>query len=138
MLSNILPALQSGLPVLLAQFATALVLLGLGCLCYMRLTPFHEFALIRQGNVAAGVVAMGSLIALSLPIAATLASSHVVLDIILWGLVALVIQLLAFFLATRLMRDLPAMVESGNVAAGLLVIGIQIAIAIVNAGAMMG
>ncbi len=138
MLSNILPALQSGLPVLLAQFATALVLLGLGCLCYMRLTPFNEFALIRQGNVAAGVVAMGSLIALSLPIAATLASSHVVLDIILWGLVALIIQLLAFVLATRLMRDLPAMVESGNVAAGLLVIGIQIAIAIINAGAMMG
>lgn len=138
MLSNILPALQSGLPVLLAQFATALVLLGLGCLCYMRLTPFHEFALIRQGNVAAGVVAMGSLIALSLPIAATLASSHVVLDIVLWGLVALIIQLLAFVLATRLMRDLPAMVESGNVAAGLLVIGIQIAIAIINAGAMMG
>jgi len=138
MLANILPALQSGLPVLLAQFATALALLGLGCLCYMRLTPFHEFDLIRQGNVAAGVVAMGSVVALSLPIAATLASSQVVLDIILWGLVALVIQLLAFLLATRLMRDLPAMVESGNVAAGLLVIGIQNAIAIINAGAMMG
>lgn len=138
MLANILPALQSGLPILLAQFLAALVLLGLGCLCYMKLTPFHEFALIRQGNAAAGIVAMGSLIALSLPIAATLASSHVILDIMLWGVVALVIQLLAFLLATRLMRDLPAMVESGNVAAGLLVIGIQNAIAIVNAGAMMG
>ena len=73
MMANILPTLQSGLPVLLAQFAAALVLLGLGYLCYMRLTPFHEIALIRQGNVAAGVVAMGTLVALSLPIAATLA-----------------------------------------------------------------
>lgn len=138
MLANILPALESGLPVLLAQFATAIALLVLGGICYMSLTPFREFALIRQGNVAAGVVAMGSLIALSLPIAATLASSQVVLDIVLWGLVALIIQLLAFILATRLMRDLAGMVQSGNVAAGLLVIGIQIAIAIINAGAMLG
>lgn len=138
MLANIIPALQSGLPILIAQFATALVLLGLGCLCYMRLTPFHEFALINQGNVAAGVVAMGTLIALSLPIAATLASSHVVLDIVLWGLVALIIQLVAFVLTTRLIPGLPAQVERGNVAAGLLIIGIQNAVAIVNAGAMMG
>jgi putative membrane protein len=138
MIANILPTLQGGLPVLLAQFAAALALLGLGCLCYMRLTPFQEASLIRQGNVAAGVVAMGTLIALSLPIAATLASSYVLLDIIIWGLVALIIQLLAFVLVVRLVRDLPAMIEAGNVAAGLLVIGIQIAIAILNAGAMMG
>jgi len=138
MLANILPALQSGLPVLLAQFAAALALLALGWLCYMRLTPFHEFDLIRQGNTAAGVVVMGTLIALSMPIAATLASSHVVLDIVIWGLVALLIQLLTFLLTVRLIRDLPAMIESGNVGASLLVIGIQNAVAIINAGAMLG
>ncbi len=138
MIENILPTLQTGLPVLLAQFITALALLGLGCLCYMRLTPFHEAQLIRQGNTAAGVVLMGTLVALSLPVAATLATSHVVLDIVIWGLIALVIQLLAFVATTRAMRDLPAMIESGNVAAALLIIGIQLAIAILNAGAMMG
>lgn len=138
MFANIIPALQTGLPVLIAQFATALLLLGAGCVCYMRLTPFHEFTLIRQGNVAAGMVAMGTLVALSLPIAATLASSHVVLDIVIWGLVALIIQLVAFLLTARLIRGLPAMIESGNVAAGLLVIGVQNAIAIINAGAMWG
>lgn len=138
MLANILPALQSGLPVLLAQFATALALLGLGWLCYMRLTPFHEFDLIRQGNTAAGVVVMGTLIALSMPIAATLASSHVVLDIVIWGLVALIIQLVTFLLTVRLIRDLPAMIEAGNIGAGLLVIGVQNAVAIINAGAMLG
>ena len=138
MIANILPTLQSGLPVLLAQFVTALALLGLGSLCYMRLTPFHEAQLIRQGNTAAGVVLMGTLIALSLPVAATLATSHVVLDILIWGLVAMVIQLLVFVAPTRVMRDLPAMIEAGNVAAALLVIGIQLAISILNAGAMMG
>ncbi len=104
----------------------------------MRLTPFHEFDLIRQGNTAAGVVVMGTLIALSMPIAATLAASHVVLDIVIWGLVALIIQLVTFLLTVRLIRDLPAMIEAGNIGAGLLVIGVQNAVAIINAGAMLG
>lgn len=137
-MANILPTLHSGLPVLLTQFAAALLLLGFGAVCYSWLTPFHERRLIRQGNTAAGLVAMGTLIALSLPIAATLATSHVILDILIWGLVALVIQILAFILATRVIRGLPDMIEQGNVAAALQVIGIQIAIAILNAGAMMG
>ena len=138
MIANTLDGLLTGLPVLLAQYVTALVLLGLGGLCYMTLTPFHEMRLIRQGNVAAGMVAFGTLTALSLPVAATLATSHVVLDIVIWGLVASIIQLVAFVAASRIVRDLPAMIEAGNVAAALLIIGIQLAVAILNAGAMMG
>jgi putative membrane protein len=36
------------------------------------------------------------------------------------------------------MRDLRRMIENGNVAAALVVVGIQLAIAILNAGAMAG
>jgi putative membrane protein len=137
-MANILPTLQSGLPVLLAQFAATLLLLAVGIAVYMWLTPFHEWRLVRDGNIAAGVVILGTLIALSLPLAATLASSLVVLDILVWGLVALVIQLLAFVLASRLIRDLRRMIENGNVAAALVLVGIQLAIAVLNAGAMAG
>jgi putative membrane protein len=137
-MQNILPTLQSGLPVLLGQFAVTLLLLGLGIVVYMWLTPFNERRLIREGNSAAGIVVLGTLLALSLPLAATLASSLVVLDILVWGLVALVIQLLAFVVAARLMRELPRMIEAGNVAAALVVVGIQLAIAILNVGAMVG
>ena len=61
-----------------------------------------------------------------------------VLDIVLWGLVALVIQLATFFVAATLLRGLRAMIEAGNVAAALVLIGIQIAVALLNAGAMSG
>jgi putative membrane protein len=137
-MANILPTLQSGLPVLLAQFAVTLLLLGVGIVAYMWVTPFEERRLIREGSVAAGILVLGTLIALALPLAATLASSLVVLDIVVWGLVALVIQLLAFVLASRLLGDLRRMIEAGNVAAALVVVGIQLAIAILNAGAMSG
>ncbi|MBN8905015.1 MAG: hypothetical protein BGO51_10250 [Rhodospirillales bacterium 69-11] len=137
-MDGILATLQQGLPVLAGQFAVTLALLGIGIACYMLLTPFDERRLMREGNVAAGIVIAGTLVALAIPLAATLASSTVVLDILLWGLVALVIQLATFTAATALIRGLRAMIEAGNVAAALVLIGIQIAVALLNAGAMAG
>lgn len=137
-MDNILATLQQGLPLLIGQFAATLALLGIGIVCYMALTPFDERRLVREGNVAAGVVVAGTLIALAMPLAATLASSIVVLDIVLWGLVALVIQLLTFIAATALIPGLRTMIEGGNVAAALVLIGIQLAVALLNAGSMAG
>jgi len=137
-MERIFAALQQGLPVLVEQFAITLALLGVGIVCYMLLTPFDERRLIRQGNVAAGIVVAGTLVALAIPLAATLASSAVTLDILLWGIVALAIQLATFVAATMMIRDLRAMIEGGNVAAALVLIGIQVAVALLNAGAMAG
>ena len=137
-MDSIIGTLQMGLPVLAGQFAATLALLGIGMACYMALTPFNEWRLVQEGNAAAGIVVAGTLVALALPLAATLATSVLVLDIVLWGLVALVIQLATFFVAATLLRGLRAMIEAGNVAAALVLIGIQIAVALLNAGAMAG
>jgi putative membrane protein len=137
-MNSIFPALQQGLPVLIEQFVVTLLLLGLGIGIYVAITPFHEWRLAREGNVAAGIVLSGTLIAIAIPLGQTLASSTVVLDIVVWGLVALVIQVLTFIVATRLIRGLRTMIESGNVAVALVLVGIQIAVALVNAGAMSG
>ena len=134
----ILPALTSGLPVLILQFAVTLGLLAIGGAVYGAITPFHELGLIRQGNTAAGVVFAGTLVALAIPLAATLATSSVTLDVVIWGSVALLIQLVAFAAATALIRGLREMIEGGNVAAAWAVVGIQLAVALLNAGAMAG
>lgn len=137
-MDTILPALTTGLPVLLLQLAVTLGLLAVGAAVYGAITPFHELGLIRQGNVAAGVVFAGTLLALAVPLAATLATSLVTLDVVIWGAVALVIQLVAFAAATALIRGLRDMIEAGNVAAAWAVVGIQLAVALLNAGAMAG
>lgn len=137
-MGSILATLLQGLPVLIVQLAATLVLLGIGMACYMAITPFNEWRLMREGNVAAGVVIAGTLVALALPLAATLATSVLVLDIVLWGLVALIIQLLTFAAVTAMIRGLRSMIEAGNVAAALVLVGIQIAVALLNAGAMAG
>lgn len=137
-MTAILDTLGSGLPVLALQFAVALGLLGLGAVIYMALTPFHERALIEAGNVAAGIVLAGTLIALAIPLAATLATSQVTIDILLWGLVALAIQLVTFKLAASLIPGLRGMIEADNAAAACVLTGIQLAVALLNAGAMAG
>jgi len=135
---NIIPTLQLGLPVLIGQFLATLALLGIGIAAYMAVTPFNERRLVRDGNVAAGVVVAGTLVALAIPLAATLASNVIALDIVLWGLVALVIQLATFIAASALIRGLRGMIEAGNVAAALVLVGLEIAVALLNAGAMGG
>ena len=107
-MNPILHTLQIGLPVLLTQLGVTLVLLGVGSACYIAVTPFQEMRLIRAGNTAAGIVLAGTLVALAIPLATTLATSLVTLDILLWGLVALVIQLLTFIVAATLIRGLRA------------------------------
>lgn len=137
-MDTILETLTTGLPVLILQFAVTLALLGLGVAIYTAVTPFHEFSLVRQGNVAAGIALAGTLVAIAIPLGATLASSLVTLDILIWGAVALVVQLLAFLLASRLIPGLRGMIEADNPAAACVLVGVQLAVALVNAGAMAG
>ena len=137
-LDRALAALGTGLPILLGQFAATLFLLGIGIAAYSAITPFHERRLIGQGNVAAGLVVAGTLVALGLPLGVTLATSRTVLDIVVWGSVALVLQLAAFAVSALALGGLRAAIEGGNAAAALMLVGVQIAVALLNAGAMAG
>lgn len=136
--AQILAGLGTGLPVLLLHFATTVLLFLAGAAAYIAVTPLRERELLANGNCAAGIVLGGTLVALAIPLAATLATSLAVIDILIWGVVALVLQIATFAIALLLFRDLRAMIEGGNVAAAATLAAIQIAIALMNAGAMAG
>ncbi|TCT22137.1 DUF350 domain-containing protein [Thiobaca trueperi] len=137
-LSALWQTLASGLPFLLLHFFTTLVLLILGALLYTLITPFRERALIAEGNRAAGLVLGGALLSLAIPLAATLATSSLWLDIVLWGLVAVLIQLLTLAIFILLFRGFRAAIEAENIAAALMLVSVQLAIGLLNAGAMSG
>jgi putative membrane protein len=137
-LKTVVESLGSGLPILLLHFVTTLALLALGAFIYMGVTPFRERSLIATGNSAAGLVLAGAVVALAIPLAATLATSQLWLDIVLWGLVAIALQLGSYIIIVALFRDLRARIEQGNVAAATALVGVQLAVALLNAGAMAG
>jgi putative membrane protein len=133
----ILGALGYGLPMLILQVVTCAVLLAVGVMIYIRLTPFREREMVAEGNPAAGTVLAGAILALAIPLAAMLATSVTFVDILVWGVVALVLQLLTLGAVALGMRNFRGMIESGNIAAAITLAGAQIAVALLNAAAMV-
>ncbi len=134
----VLQSLLAGLPTLVLHFAVTLAMLAAGVAVYHLITPYHEFRLIRDGNVAAATSLSGAVIGLALPLAACMANSVGVWDIVVWGVVALVIQLVAHRVGDALVRDLPRRIESGEMGAAVLVVAIKLATSLVNAAAVAG
>jgi putative membrane protein len=133
----ILAALGHGLPLLIIQVIACAVLLGIGVTIYIGLTPFRERQMVASGNAAAGTVLAGAILALALPLATMLATSVTLIDILVWGVVALVLQLLTLGIVALAMRNFRGMIESGNIAAAITLAGAQIAVALLNAAAMV-
>ena len=67
-----------------------------------------------------------------------MASSVSVGEIVIWGLLAVLVQILAFTLADLLLRDLSARIEGGEMAPAVLLAGIKLSVAAINAAAISG
>lgn len=126
----------SGFPILLIHLLVTLAMLAAGAALYHLITPYHELNLIRNGNVAAAISFSAALLGLAIPLSVCMARSVNVWDIVIWGCVTLVIQLLAYRISDTLLRDLPSRIKSGEISAASLVAGIKLAISMINAAAV--
>lgn len=135
---SVLKSLISGLPILVLHFGVTVLMLVVGIWAYTKITPYDEFELIRRGNVAASVSLAGACLGLAVPLAFCMAASVNVLDIVLWGIAAIVIQLIAFRATDWLLKDLPARIRAGEVGPAILLVGVKLSIAAVNAAAITG
>ena len=133
----ILATLGSGLPMLLIQFVLVLALLVAGIFIYMAITPFRERELVSNGNTAAATVLGGALVALAIPLAALLATTGALLDILVWGVVAVLLQLLTVAIVLHLSRGMRMMIEAGQVAGAIPLVAAQLSIGLLNAAAMV-
>ena len=125
-----------GLPAFLLYFATSLALLALFLAIYIWITPYHELALIREGNTAAAASLAGTIIGFAIPLAHAVALSVNLADMALWGFIALVVQLLVFFAVTRLIPDIARDIPAGKLAPGILLGALSLATGILNAACM--
>jgi putative membrane protein len=131
-------SLLSGLPVLLVHLAvTAGILVG-GVALYIRLAPYHELECIRAGNSAAAIVLSGQTFGLAIPLAAMMANSVNVPDIVLWGCVTLILQFFAIVAVRLSIPHLPALIRRGEIAPALVLACAQIVAGLLNAAAMSG
>jgi putative membrane protein len=134
----VLQSFLAGFPVLLMHFVVTIAMLAVGVTIYIWITPHKDVALVRAGNVAAAISLSGAILGLAIPLAMSMSVSVNVADIVIWGLLTLVIQLIVFRLADLILRDLSARIEAGEIAAALLLSAIKLAVAVITAAAVSG
>jgi len=128
----------TALPVLVLHFAVANLVFVAGVGLYILVTPYHDLRLIREGNAAAGTALAGALIALALPVATALRYALSVQDIVVWGAIAVALQLAVFAVVSVLLRGIGRAIEAGEVASALKLAASQVSVGLINAAAIGG
>jgi len=130
-------ALLTNLPTFFVYFAAALGLFGAFIFIYLHLTPYPELKLIREGNLSAAMALLGSMLGFALPLASAIAHSVSLLDMLVWGLVALVAQALVYLLVSRLLPELRNGIGEDQTAHGLFLGGSALCVGLINAACMV-
>jgi putative membrane protein len=99
-------------------------------------TPHAEIKLIREGNSAAALSFSGALIGFVMPLASVISHSASIADVALWGGVALVVQVFAFFVARVIVPDLPKEIETGKLSVGAFTGLVSLTFGLLNAACM--
>lgn len=111
-------------------FGTVFVML------YTRLTPYDELRLIREGITAAAYSFGGALLGFVLTIASSIFHSNDLYSFAMWSALAMVVQLLVFAIATRLIPELDVAIREDNKAVGLLLGSVALTIGVINAACL--
>ncbi len=126
----------AGLPAFLLYFTTSLVLVGLFIAVYVTVTPYRELTLIREGNAAAAISLGGAVVGFVLPLARAVTQSVSALDLVVWGLVALVVQVVVFFVVGKLVPHFAEAIKEGRTSAAILLAALAIGVGLLNAASM--
>jgi len=124
------------IPWFLAYLGTALILTLVYMVVYMWVTPHDEIKLIRENNLAASLASVGSLIGFSLPLASAIAHSADLDDCAIWGVIAISVQVVVFFMVRLPVPKISERIEKGETASGLWLGGASLTGGILNAACM--
>jgi len=113
-------------------FALAALFLGV----YVLITPWREFSLIRAGNSAAATALVGALLGFCLPLANTIAQSVSLTDLVVWALVALLVQVLVHVGLRFMLPGLKQAIEEDKAAAGIAAGGFATCFGLINAACL--
>lgn len=128
----------STLPAFLTYFGGGCALTLIFVLLYARLTPYSEFRLIQEGNVAAAVALTGGLLGFMIPLASVIAHSAQLVDLSIWGSIALIVQIAGFLVCRVVFPGLPRAIADGQVAEAIFLAGLSLALGILDAACMVG
>ena len=125
-----------GLDEFLVFFGLAIAFAAIFVFLYVRITPYNELKLIREGNTAAAASLSGALLGFTLPLASSIIHSVHPWDMMIWGVIALLVQLLVFVLVRFTLVNVTRRIPQGEVASGVLLGAVSVCAGILNAACM--
>ena len=120
----------------LVYLAVAIALLAIFVAIYIRVTPYREIALIREGNMAASFSLSGSLLGFIIPLAAAVQHSVSLVDMAIWGLIAMVVQIAAFVVVKILIPSITQDIPANKGAQGFFLGSLSLGVGLLNAACM--
>ena len=127
----------AGLPAFLVYFCTAILAVVAYLLVYTRITPHNEFQLIRDNDTAAATALGLSLLGFTLPVVSAIAHSANIVDCLLWSLVALIVQIVVYYVVKIPVPNLSAKIANGEMAAAIWLGLASLAAGALNAASMI-
>lgn len=125
-----------GLDEFLVFFGLAVAFTAIFVILYVKLTPYNELKLVREGNTAAAASLSGALLGFTLPLASSIIHSVHPWDMMIWGVIALLVQLLVFVLVRFTLVNVTRRIPQGEVASGVLLGAVSVCAGILNAACM--
>jgi len=116
-------------------FMVAVLLTLIFTVIYWRVTSHNEFKLIKEKSTAAAL-AFSGLIGFALPLVSVMLNSTNVIELALWAVVAMVIQIFVYFLVRMPMPRISERIENNEVSAGIWLGAASLVGGMLNAASM--
>ncbi|MBO1513373.1 DUF350 domain-containing protein [Metabacillus bambusae] len=116
----------------------AVVLLFIGIVLFEVTTKNKEFELIKNGNKAAVYAFGGRILGLAIVLYSSISNSVNILDMVVWGSIAIVIQIIVFYLAELLTPkfNITKAIDDDNQAVGLFLLFLSVSIGLIIAASL--
>lgn len=125
------------LPYFFTYFITNFVLIFAALFVYVKVTPYNEIALIREGNAAVAISFGGTILGMIVPMASVIVHSVGFVDMLSWCSIALATQLFMWFVINKILGDLhTGIAKTGTISHGILLAVGNLAIGILTAACM--
>ncbi|MDD3553928.1 MAG: DUF350 domain-containing protein [Deltaproteobacteria bacterium] len=125
-----------GLLSFLIYFGSAVFMTCLFAFVYALITPYREFELIRAGNKAAAYSMGGAMLGFAIPLASAIVHSVGFVDMLMWSIVAFVVQVLVFRASLLVLKGLVNGIREGVESNGLFLGMMSVVAGILNAASM--
>jgi putative membrane protein len=128
----------AGLQNFALYFVISITLFFVFKIVYAFVTPHDEWKLVKEEKSTAAAIGFGgAMIGFAIALSGAVTNSVFLLDYAIWGLVAIIAQLLAFaLLRFTFMPKIAERIQNNEVSAGVMLGAMSVAVGLLNAACM--